>query len=136
MTNTNTERDRTYDDHADLDITGTVQRIFRGPKATRVALKCEDSPRITLLDVISFRKVDKVQQGDRVHVVGRIGSEKIGKEISKSNGREYDKWAPMLVAERIELLSEVQERIPGTGKRHEPANDNAYSDREIDDIPF
>lgn len=123
---------RTDRDGALLDIVGSVQRVFRGPKATRLAIKCETSPRLTFVDVVCFHRPPDIERGDRIHVSGRISSEKSGqKEIGK-NGREYDKWVPMLIGEAVELLGEAQARIPGTGTR--AANDNAQQD--IDDIPF
>lgn len=89
---------------------------------------------MTLVDVMCFHRPPPLEKGDRIHVVGRISSQKSGqKEIGK-NGREYDKWVPLLIGETIELLGEAQRRIPGTGTR--AANDNARAQNDIDDIPF
>lgn len=115
-------------DRAHLDIIGSVQRVFRGPKATKLALRCNIGAGMTLIDVTCFHRPPALNEGDRVHVVGSIRSEKSGMKVTGKNGREYDKWIPWLVADSVELLAERQGRIEGTG----PANDNA----DIDDIPF
>lgn len=126
------QRDRTYDDHVTLDAIGTVQRIFRSPKATRIALKSETSPRMSFVDIICFHQVPRIEKGDRVLIKGRISSEKSGVKETGKNGKEYDKWIPLLIGESVELLGEAQARIPGTGNRYQPANDNNGDD----DIPF
>lgn len=122
----------TFNDGADFDIRGTVERIHRAPKATFLTIKSNRAPDYPIIDVVCFHGVSKIQKGDRVHVTGRIGMEKSGAKQVGRDGREWDKWVPRLKAEVVELLSEVQARIPGTGAREAPANDNA----DIDDIPF
>ncbi len=123
---------------AEFDIRGTVQRVGRGPKATFYSLKCDTGARTMFVDVVFlYRPSLEIQPGDRVHISGNISAEKSQqKEIGK-NGREYDKWYPRLIGEKIELLSAAQARIAGTGSRNEPANDNSFIKTEIDDdLPF
>lgn len=105
-----------------------MQRVFVGPKASRLNVKCSLGDRPAYIDLIAFRALKDVKAGDHVTVTGHLSSEKSGiKEVNPKTGREYDKWIPLLVIDRIDSES-AQQPLPNTKSQYTPPVD--------DDIPF
>lgn len=117
-------------DKAEFEVVGTIERIngARSGKVSwlRIRVRGQVANDVSH-DIKVFQALPGFAVGDGVRVTGRLGREKIegAKEIGK-NGREYDKWATMLVGERVVELEPGQGEIPATKGGPPPG----------DDIPF
>jgi len=114
-------------DEASIRVVGTVQKVFVGPKATKLSVKCNIS-RPTFVDLVAFKQLKDIRQGDKVTISGHISSEKSGtQETNPKTGVVYDKWIPLLVIDSID--SEPAQRPLPRSQYLPPPPDN-------DDIPF
>lgn len=112
---------------ADFEVVGTIERIngARSGKVSYLTVRVRGvAANDVRHDIKVFHSLASFSPGDGVRVTGRLGREKIegAKEIGK-NGREYDKWAPMLVGERVEELEKGQGEIAGTATKPDPSDD-------------
>lgn len=120
-------------DKAEFEIVGTITQYSpdRAGKVARLQVRTR-LEREAYHDVKYFGALaaNDFKRGDIVRVTGRPGSEK-HKTLTEQgrDGKTYPIWMTMLVAMRIELVSQGQSSIAGTQAPKQPDNDT-------DDIPF
>lgn len=123
-------------DHALLDITGTVERVTVGRqgKSSWLRVRVRGVKADSYLELTAFRVLAGFSKGDYVRVEGHVSTKKLDGVMEKdAKGREYQKWVPDLILDSIVVVEEGRPSLPGVGA----ANDNRATPRgSDDDIPF
>lgn len=116
-------------DKTEFNATGIIERIQIGRtnRSTHIRLS-NIGPKVTsYYECVAFYAVQGHQVGDRVRVIGRLGTKKHDgcRQRNERTGKEYDIWMTELVVEKVEMISQAA-----------PAQSPGYVPPPDDNIPF